>query len=94
VLNQRFENQTITLDGGTFHGCTFVRCRLRFAGLMPPELGGNMFQQCEWEFIGPARETLAFLQVLYHDHGGADLVERLFTTIRDRTSAFSGIAVS
>jgi hypothetical protein len=61
-----------------------VRCRLRFSGLALPELGGNRFEQCEWDFIGPARDTLAFLQVLYHDHGGADLVEHLLALIRDR----------
>jgi hypothetical protein len=84
VLNQRFENQTVTLDGGTFHGCTFVRCHIRFNGLMLPELGGNMFQECEWDFAGPASNTLAFLQMLYHDHGGTDLIERLFARLRER----------
>jgi hypothetical protein len=84
ALNQRFEDLTITLDGGTFHGCTFVRCRLRFSGLALPELGGNKFEACEWDFIGPASNMLAFLQTLYHDHGGTDLVERIFGMIRER----------
>jgi hypothetical protein len=86
ALNQRYEGIALTLDGGTFHGCTFVRCRLRFNGLMLPELGGNKFEECEWDFIGPARDTLAFLQVLYHDHGGTDLVEKIFGLVRDRGS--------
>ena len=87
ALNQKYEDLTLTLDGGTFHGCTFVRCRLRFSGLALPELGGgNIFEQCEWDFIGPARDTLAFLQMLYHDHGGTDLVEKVFGLVRDRGS--------
>ena len=92
ALNQKFEGLTITLDGATFHGCTFVRCRLRFSGLALPELGGNRFDQCEWDFVGPARDTLSFLQVLYHDTGGVDLVEKLFSLVRER-SAIGQIAV-
>ena len=61
---------------------------------LPPELQraefarprANSFEQCEWDFIGPARDTLAFLQVLYHDHGGTDLVEKIFGLVRDRGS--------
>ena len=92
ALNQKFEDLTITLDGGTFHGCTFVRCRLRFSGVALPDLGGNRFEQCEWDFIGPARDTLAFMQVLYHDQGGVELVEKLFGVVRDR-SAITRIAI-
>ena len=87
ALNQKFENLTITLDGGTFHGCTFIRCRLNFGGLALPELGGgNRFEECEWDFVGPARDTLAFLQRLYHDHGGAELVEKIFGLVRERNA--------
>ena len=93
ALNQRFEGLTVSLDGGTFHGCTFVRCRLQFRGLAPPALGGNKFEGCEWDFVGPAGDTLGFLQTLYHDHGGTDLVERIFGLIRER-QPFAGIAVS
>lgn len=93
ALNQTFEDLTITLDGGTFHGCRFVRCRLRFGGVALPELGGNRFDQCEWDFIGAARDTLAFMQVLYHDQGGVELVEKLFGVIRDK-SPITSIAVA
>jgi hypothetical protein len=87
ALNQTFEDLTISLDGGTFHGCHFVRCRLRFSGLAMPELGGgNRFDSCEWDFLGPAGNTLAFLQVLSHDYGGADMVENIFARIRDRAA--------
>ncbi len=85
ALNQRFENLTITLDGGTFHGCTFVRCRLVFNGLAMPDLGGgNSFEQCEWDLVGAAGNVLAFLQLLYHDHGGTDLVDKVFGAVRER----------
>lgn len=82
--NQKFENLTITLDGGTFHGCTFTRCRLRFYGMALPDLGGNSFDDCEWDFVGHAGDTIAFLQVLYHDQGGAPLIEKVLAAIRDR----------
>ncbi|MGE5270504.1 MAG: hypothetical protein ACM3JG_12630 [Thiohalocapsa sp.] len=93
ALNQNFDDLTITLDGGTFHGCTFTRCRLRFSGTLLPELGGNRFDQCEWDFIGPAGMTLGFLQTLYHDQGGVELVEKLFGAVRDR-APLTSIAVS
>lgn len=85
ALNQNFEGLTITLDGGTFRGCTFTRCRLQFSGIMPVGLGGNRFDQCEWDFIGPAATTLAFMQTLYHDQGGVELIEKLFGVVRERT---------
>jgi hypothetical protein len=84
ALNQKFESLTITLDGQTFHGCTFTRCRLRFNGQALPDLGGNTFSDCEWDFVGHAGDTLAFLQTLYHDHGGIGLVETVFNRLRDR----------
>jgi hypothetical protein len=95
ALNQTFEGLTINLDGGTFHGCRFVRCRLRFGGVALPELGGgNTFEQCEWDFVGQAAQTLAFLQMLYHDHGGVDLVERVFAAIRSDKGPILSIAVT
>ena len=84
ALNQKYEDLTITLDGGTFHGCSFLRCRLRFSGLALPDLDRNSFEQCEWDFVGPAHDTLVFLQALYHDHGGADLTERILGLVRDK----------
>jgi hypothetical protein len=83
AINQKFEDLTITLDGGTFHGCDFLRCHLRFNGLALPDLGGNSFEQCHWDFSSHAGEMLAFIQTLYHDHGGAGLVETLFSRLRD-----------
>ena len=85
ALNQTFQDLTIALDGGTFHGCTFVRCRLRFSGLAMPDLGGgNRFDSCEWDFLGPAGNTLAFLQMLHQDHGGSEMVENIFARIRQQ----------
>jgi hypothetical protein len=86
ALNQRFEDLTITLDGATFHGCTFVRCRLRFSGFAMPELGGgNQFDACEWDFFGPASNTLAFLQMLHQDYGGSEMIENMFDRIRQKS---------
>ena len=84
AINQKFEDLLVNLDGGTFHGCTFTRCRLRFSGFSHPDLSKNTFEQCHWEFAGPATEIFTFLQVLYHDHGGAELGEAIFGRVRDR----------
>jgi hypothetical protein len=79
--NQTFENITISLDGGSFYGCTFSRCRLQFSGLLPVVLEGGTFNECIWEFLGTASNTVAFMTALYKA-GARDLIEGTFRTIR------------
>lgn len=81
AFNKKFKDTTINLDGGTFEGCTFENCILLFSGLMPPTLKNNSFTGCQWEFAGPAENTLRFLTALYSG-GGRDLVEKTLENIK------------
>jgi len=70
-----------SLDGASFYGCTFRRCKLIFSGLLPFTLEGGSYHDCNWEFAGPAANTIAFLSAL-HKAGAHDLIEGTFRTIR------------
>lgn len=80
-VGQRFENQTISLDGGTFRDCTFSNCVFLFSALLPVILEGSSFSNCRWEFVGPAANTMAFIRSLYR-RGETELVETIFADIR------------
>jgi len=79
--NQRFEGVTISLDGGSFYGCTFERCKLDFRGLLPVILDACQFNNCTWEFGGPAANTVGFLSALFKA-GARDLVDGTLRCIR------------
>lgn len=84
---QTFTNLRISLDGSIFKGCKFEGCILVFSGVLPISLENNSFDPaCRWEFRGPARETLMFMNALYRA-GGKDLIEGLFNGIRSEGSA-------
>lgn len=76
-----FADTLIDLDGSTYTGCTFERCRIRYGGGDLKVLSVNRFSHCNFEFIGPAQNTLVFLKSLYHG-GGKDLVESILADIR------------
>jgi hypothetical protein len=78
---QAFKDSKIVLDGSSFYGCTFTRCVLVFSGVLPVTMESNVFNDCHWEFAGPAQETLLFLSAL-HGAGAAELVETTFDRIR------------
>jgi hypothetical protein len=80
---QHFHDITVYLDGSTFLGCAFERCRFVFSGLIPSHLEGCRFTECKWEFAGPAANVIGFLTSLYSlGGGGKDLVEKTFESIR------------
>jgi len=79
--DETYEENTISLDGASFYGCTFRRCKLIFSGLLPFTLEGGVYHDCNWEFAGPAANTIAFLPAL-HKAGAHDLIEGTFRTIR------------
>ena len=76
-----FADTVIDLDGSSYTGCSFERCRIRYGGGDLKVLSVNRFNHCNFEFVGPAQNTLAFLKGLYHG-GGKDLVETILTDIR------------
>jgi hypothetical protein len=81
AVGQRFENQTISLDGATFRDCTFSNCVFLFSALLPVILEGSSFTNCRWEFVGPAANTMAFIRSLYR-RGETELVEAIFADAR------------
>lgn len=60
-----------------------------FSGGKLPILISNTFTDCSWEFDGPAARALAFLSALYAS-GGGDVVENLFSMIKDGTIIGNG----
>jgi hypothetical protein len=80
AAGQKFEKQTISLDGGTFRDCEFVDCVLFFSGLLPVDLRGSSLKGCRWEFHGPAGNTIGFLRALYQ-RGETSLIESVFEDI-------------
>jgi hypothetical protein len=83
--DQTFEDITISLDGGSFYNCTFRRCKLQFSALLPVVLTGCHFDNCNWEFAGPAVNTVGFLAAMYKG-GATEIVERTFRVIRGEQS--------
>jgi len=72
--NKTFKGRKISLDGGTFYGCTFDKCNLVFSGYIPVFLENCNFNDCTWEFSGPALNTITFMKAL-HAGGATDLIE-------------------
>ena len=79
--NQTFTDTAISLDGASFYECTFNRCKLQFSGVLPVVLEGSRMNDCNWEFAGPAANTVGFMAALYKA-GARDLIEGAFRTIR------------
>jgi len=73
--DQEFVNLNISLDGGTFVGCTFQNCNLVYSGLLPATFDNCQFAACVWDFGGPAANTLAFMRMLYQ--AGGDVKDQI-----------------
>ena len=82
--NQKFMGLRISLDGGAFHECTFDGCHLVYSGFLPVTLDECTYRNCEWEFAGPALNTLNFMQGIYAV-GATELMENTFQQIRGNT---------
>jgi hypothetical protein len=79
-----FKGETVTLDGNTFHQCTFENCELIYKGGKPPAMSGCSFNTPRFKFEGPAADTLAFFAAMYH--GGLQVVvDDTFKQIRAGT---------
>ena len=76
-----FEGKTIVLDGGSFYTCQFKGCTLIFNGILPVTMDTCSFDNCNWQFSGPAQNTITFMQAFYAS-GGKDLIENTFRAIR------------
>jgi len=84
IAGKTFREKHISLDGKRFVDCLFDRCRLDYAGGLPPDLSNCRFESCAFSFSGHAAYTLAFLGGL-HGGGFEPVVEQTFQAIRDGT---------
>ncbi len=71
--NKTFKGRQVSLDGSAFDGCTFDKCHLVFSGYIPVSLENCNFNNCKWEFSGPALNTVRFMTAL-HAGGATDLI--------------------
>jgi hypothetical protein len=76
-----FSNETINLDDNEFYDCTFIGCRLIYAGGETTLAGNSYDELTTYTFSGAAANTLAILSALYADRGGK-FITRLFENIR------------
>jgi hypothetical protein len=79
--NKTFNNMTVVIDGSSFYNCTFNRCKMQFAGLLPGTLEGGTFNDCQWQFAPPASNAIEFMAAIYK-LGGAEMIENTFRAIR------------
>ncbi len=79
--DRTFKGRKISLDGGSFYSCEFDECTLVYSGYLPVILDGCNFNDCKWEFHGPALNTVGFMKTLYAG-GATKLIENIFGQIR------------
>ena len=75
-----FTQENVTLDGMTFEGCEFRKCRLIYTGGEAPVFEGCKFDACEWRIEGPAANTLAHLKAMW-SAGAKPVVQGLIKEI-------------
>ncbi len=85
---KKYHDIVVSLDGCTFVDCTFERCKLLYSGLMPCQMSGNTVTDCEWQFVGPAANTIQFMTATYAGLS-RELIEGTFESIR-RNAAGGG----
>lgn len=77
-IDRQFSGGVIRLDGKTYRDCRFDGVILEYAGGKLPTLTGNTIINCNWRLVGPAGRTLALLQGLNRQSGGADVINSAF----------------
>jgi hypothetical protein len=71
IKNYTFEAEPVLMDFHDFRHCTFRRCRLIYCGHSAVMVDSCRFDDCRWEFGGPAMATIQFLANLYQ--GGSEM---------------------
>lgn len=79
-------NARVKVDGVTYEGVTFNNCTMLYDGT-----GGAMgfikcaFNNCVWEFVGPAGNTIGFINDLLRQQGPRkrEFIEKMFGKIND-----------
>ena len=83
IKNYTFEGEPVLMDFHQFLGCTFRKCRLVYCGYSPVQMEGCRFDDCRWDFSGPAAATLHLLSSFNHLGGemGKTIVKQAMTII-------------
>jgi len=75
--NCTFRDATMHVDGQSYRGCRFERCRLIYSGGDLPRMIECVFVQCHWTLEGAGARTLRLMKAMV-ERGGSmrELVER------------------
>ncbi|MBW9275969.1 MAG: hypothetical protein K1563_20015 [Candidatus Thiodiazotropha sp. (ex. Lucinisca nassula)] len=80
----KFQNETVRIDGNEYQGCTFEGCVLEYAGGALPIMTNNSIGNSTFAFTDAASNTLEFMTAIYHGmgDGGKNLIDSTFQNIR------------
>ena len=83
IEGQTFTNIEINLDADQYENCTFIRCRIFYAGTVRQPMVNCKLEDCGIGYDGAAKNMLGFLSALYHSGDFGKLaVDTTFLTIR------------
>ena len=67
--DQTFTGEVVKIDDNKFEECSFVRCKVIYAGGDRFGLLRCTFDACSFSFEGAAQNTLNFMALLYDECG-------------------------
>jgi hypothetical protein len=81
---QTFTGEVVNIDDNKFEECSFVRCKVIYAGAERYALSHCTFDACAFSLEGPAQNPLNFMALLYREGGseGQNFVEDIFNQIK------------
>jgi hypothetical protein len=82
--NEKYNGQTIKIDGQLYDHCEFTNCKIVYNGGVLPVLHKNQFSGCSFILGDAAERTMAFIKSIYGGggQGGKDWVEDILKQIR------------
>lgn len=94
IKNYTFEAEPVVLDFHEYRHCTFRKCRLVYCGYSAVTADNCRFEDCRWEFQGPALQTLHLLATLQKSGGemGKSIVQQAMGVIIPPAEAGAGPA--
>jgi len=80
-----FIGQTVRLDHGSYEDCIFKNCVIEYGGQGPISLIDCTFDNCHWQLVGAAINTVIFLKTMYENMGdfGKSMVDQTFNSIKN-----------
>ena len=81
---QTYTGEVVNIDDNKFEECSFVRCKVIYAGGERFDLSHCTFDACAFSLEGPAQNPLNFMALLYREGGseGQQFVEVIFNQIK------------